>query len=40
MKLLRLAIRKLDHGRSDFCTGLELVAGALLIAAALRWAAL
>ena len=40
MKLVRLTIKKLDHGRSDFSTALELTAGALLIAATLRWVAL
>ena len=40
MKLVRFPIKKLDHGRSDFSTAVELAAGALLIAATLRWVAL
>lgn len=36
MKFLHLFIRKLDKGRSDFSTGLELALGALVLVVALR----
>ncbi|MEA3186176.1 MAG: hypothetical protein QOD99_6 [Chthoniobacter sp.] len=39
MKWMHIAIKKLDHGRSDFSIALEIAVGALLIAIALRWIA-
>jgi|GEM_PF-6760966 len=40
MKWIHVAIKKFDRGRSDFSTGVELAAGALLLALALRWVTL
>jgi len=36
MKFLQTLIRKFDKGRSDFSTAVELAAGALFLALALR----
>lgn len=37
MKLLPVLINKLDRGRGDFVTAMELAASALLLTLAMRW---